>query len=278
MARSPATLRECLERLATSAAGATVTSSAPSQGSGAGGVAAPVAALEAPARDALVVDHAGITHHIGARLRLGRDPGLSVLALVHESVSRCHAQLEWSLENGSFMIRDLGSTNGTFVEGIRVHGAAPLKDRQLISCGRVHLVFLEAEPRHARPSVPSCAPPPTSLAKVLRLTLGAGGGRLALGSAEVRLGGDELALVKRLADKGQDESADPAELRGFVRTDELAVLIGAPGAAASMRQAAARQLAARVRATLRPLGALDVLEVCERRGYRLRLPVIVRFE
>jgi hypothetical protein len=45
-----------------------------------------------------------------------------------------------------------------------------------------------------------------------------------------------------------------------------------------MRQAAARQLAARVRATLRPLGALDVLEVCERRGYRLRLPVIVRFE
>ncbi|MEU8591871.1 DUF1707 and FHA domain-containing protein [Streptomyces sp. NPDC048664] len=58
----------------------------------------------------------------GARtLLIGRDPA-SGLRLCHETVSRVHAEL--SRQDGLWVLRDLGSTNGTTVNGRRVIGAA----------------------------------------------------------------------------------------------------------------------------------------------------------
>lgn len=48
---------------------------------------------------------------------LGRDPG-SLIRIDEESVSREHAQLLFT--SGGFVLRDLDSTNGTFVNGARV--------------------------------------------------------------------------------------------------------------------------------------------------------------
>lgn len=70
----------------------------------------------------------------GHPLRIGRDPG-SGLRLNHETVSRVHAELRH--QGGTWVLRDLGSTNGTTVNGRRVVGAAVVREGDQIGFGRV---------------------------------------------------------------------------------------------------------------------------------------------
>lgn len=70
---------------------------------------------------------------VGA-LRIGRDPG-SGLRLTHETVSRAHAEL--SLRDGTWVLKDLGSTNGTTVNGHRVTGSAVVRDGDQIGFGKM---------------------------------------------------------------------------------------------------------------------------------------------
>ncbi|WP_353945380.1 DUF1707 and FHA domain-containing protein [Streptomyces sp. HUAS MG91] len=67
-------------------------------------------------------------------LRIGRDPA-SGLRLSHETVSRVHAEL--SRQGGLWILRDLGSTNGTSVNGRRVIGAAVVRDGDQVGFGRM---------------------------------------------------------------------------------------------------------------------------------------------
>ncbi|MBM7173453.1 FHA domain-containing protein [Streptomyces sp. G44] len=67
-------------------------------------------------------------------LRIGRDPG-NGLRLSHDTVSRVHAEL--CRQGGMWVLRDLGSTNGTTVNGRRVTGAALVQDGDLVSFGRM---------------------------------------------------------------------------------------------------------------------------------------------
>ena len=66
----------------------------------------------------------------GGRLVLGRSPGCQ-LVFADDTVSRRHAELRFS--DGRWMLRDLGSVNGTWVNGRRVMEAevAPGDDVQL---------------------------------------------------------------------------------------------------------------------------------------------------
>ena len=70
----------------------------------------------------------------GHPLRIGRDPA-NGLRLSHETVSRVHAEL--SRQGGLWVLRDLGSTNGTSVNGRRVIGAAVVRDGDQVSFGRM---------------------------------------------------------------------------------------------------------------------------------------------
>ncbi|MEU1041226.1 FHA domain-containing protein [Streptomyces sp. NPDC005551] len=70
----------------------------------------------------------------GYPLRIGRDPA-SGLRLNHETVSRVHAEL--SRQSGLWVLRDLGSTNGTTVNGRRVIGAAVVRDGDQVAFGRM---------------------------------------------------------------------------------------------------------------------------------------------
>lgn len=65
-------------------------------------------------------------------LRIGRDPA-SGLRLSHETVSRVHAELR--RQGDLWVLRDLGSTNGTTVNGRRVIGAAVVREGDQVSFG-----------------------------------------------------------------------------------------------------------------------------------------------
>ncbi|HZF92957.1 DUF1707 and FHA domain-containing protein [Streptomyces sp.] len=71
---------------------------------------------------------------VGGSLRIGRDPA-SGLRLTHETVSRIHAEL--SRQGGMWILRDLGSTNGTVVNGRRVIGATVVREGDQVSFGQV---------------------------------------------------------------------------------------------------------------------------------------------
>ncbi|MEV6958012.1 DUF1707 and FHA domain-containing protein [Streptomyces sp. NPDC051207] len=78
----------------------------------------------------LLLPHPGTGHP----LRIGRDPA-NGLRLNHETVSRVHAEL--SRQGGMWILRDLGSTNGTMVNGRRVVGAAVVREGDQIGFGRM---------------------------------------------------------------------------------------------------------------------------------------------
>lgn len=80
----------------------------------------------------LLLPHPGSGHP----LRIGRDPA-NGLRLTHETVSRVHAELRH--QGGLWVLRDLGSTNGTTVNGRRVIGAAVVRDGDQIGFG--HMAF-----------------------------------------------------------------------------------------------------------------------------------------
>jgi hypothetical protein len=67
-------------------------------------------------------------------LSIGRAAG-SVLRLNHFTVSRAHAQLRAT--HGGWMLRDLGSSNGTWVNGRRVTGTAPVRPGDHVQFGQV---------------------------------------------------------------------------------------------------------------------------------------------
>ncbi len=68
----------------------------------------------------------------GAESMIGRSPEAAV-AIDDDTLSRRHARIRRT--HHGFQIEDLGSTNGTFVDGARVHGPRKLEDGARISLG-----------------------------------------------------------------------------------------------------------------------------------------------
>ena len=69
---------------------------------------------------------------------IGRDPGAAVY-LDHPSVSRRHALL--SVGEGGAVLEDLGSRNGTFVDGRRIGGPTDVEHGAIISVGPITLTL-----------------------------------------------------------------------------------------------------------------------------------------
>jgi pSer/pThr/pTyr-binding forkhead associated (FHA) protein len=93
----------------------------------------------------------------GERTTVGRADTNDVV-LADERVSRLHAALE--LVAGQWVVRDLGSRNGTFVDGDRVLATRPVRPGQEIRIGETALFLRRegaAEPREA--TVADQAPP-----------------------------------------------------------------------------------------------------------------------
>ena len=74
----------------------------------------------------------------GVELTLGRSAECS-LQLPVAGASRRHASIGW--RSGRVVLRDLGSTNGTFVNGERIAGEVPLASGDRIRIGGFEIVY-----------------------------------------------------------------------------------------------------------------------------------------
>lgn len=72
------------------------------------------------------------------RLTLGRDPRNDTV-IDHPLVSRFHAQIE--LQEGSWTLTDLNSSNGTFVNGKQINQKRPLRPGDTIRIGPCQFIF-----------------------------------------------------------------------------------------------------------------------------------------
>jgi ABC-type multidrug transport system ATPase subunit/pSer/pThr/pTyr-binding forkhead associated (FHA) protein len=72
-------------------------------------------------------------------ITVGRQPAPGQVVFDHPAISRRHAAFE--PVDGGIVLRDLGSTNGTFVNGVRLAGSARLKEGDRIDLGPFQLVF-----------------------------------------------------------------------------------------------------------------------------------------
>lgn len=78
----------------------------------------------------------------GDRVRIGRHPDNEV-QIDSMAVSRHHCLLERGPQGG-WTVEDLGSNNGTFVNGARVSQRAPARDGDVLSIGKFQVSFREA--------------------------------------------------------------------------------------------------------------------------------------
>ena len=109
----------------------------------------------------------------GDQITIGRD-STNEIVINDAEVSRRHARL--TFQGGKYVLEDLGSTNGTFVNGQRLAGPRVLKSGEVVSFGEQIVLVFEAtnidagatmvSPRAAAvPSVqrPIAPPPPPPL-------------------------------------------------------------------------------------------------------------------
>ncbi len=81
------------------------------------------------------------------QLVVGRSPDCDVV-VDDAAVSQKHAAILWDGRSG--LLRELGSANGTFLNGIRIGSRAVLRTGDELSFGQSHFVYLLSGELHAR--------------------------------------------------------------------------------------------------------------------------------
>jgi predicted component of type VI protein secretion system len=238
--------------------------------------------------DAWLVDGFGAAHAVAEKTTIGRshEGGLVVLAA---SVSREHAELRKT--DAGWQVRDLGSRNGTFVDGARCQGRVPLPARAVLKVGDVAMWFL-ADAVHEPVQAPAMETGSAG-GGLVRFVLQHGTSELcAVGGGDAAAGGALLAraagaeawseralpplefqLLRTLCAKAAEEAASPAAVRGCVATKQLAREL--PFQSKYANEENVRQVVRRLRGVLAEVGAEGVLAVMPGRGYYLACPVAV---
>ncbi len=110
----------------------------------------------------------------GGQAIIGREEGLEI-SLQDPEASRRHARVSW--QAGQFVIEDLGSTNGTFVNGVQITAPQMLNSGDSVGVGQTALVFQVAG---AQMGAPQYQPPaqyePVPAAAAPASEAGGGGG------------------------------------------------------------------------------------------------------
>jgi hypothetical protein len=99
-------------------------------------------------------DSSGQAHDFvldGRNVTIGRAPACTVSLPEDQLASRLHAMLHYTGEQ--YTISDLGSSNGTLVNGVLIRGATPLAEGDRITVGQHTLIYARALGAHAAASV-----------------------------------------------------------------------------------------------------------------------------
>lgn len=238
--------------------------------------------------EAWVVDGFGGAHPIAARTRIGRNHDNELIVLA-SSVSREHADLQRT--EAGWTVTDLGSRNGTFVQGARIQGSVTLPERAVLRVGDVALWFLAeivSEPVR-RPAMTTDG----TRGGLVRYQLVRGDKELCIVSTDNSasagallwrdVGADswserslaplEFQLLRALCIRAHEEAASPSTIRGCVPTKQL--VNDLPFQSKYANQENVRQVVLRLRGVLTEVGVGGLLAVAPGRGYYLASPVTV---
>lgn len=222
------------------------------------------------ATPAAFVDLWGMPHHLDAKMSVGRSIEADKLIVLDPSVSRRHAELELA---GVWTVRDLGSTQGTFVNEQRIDQPTTLRHGDRVRFGDIAMFFVDSAPRmQQRYDIPTYRLPKgqmglPEIAIQMHAPSGGGGGVAVLDGKRVQLTTPQYELVELLVQRMRGDTSKPIDARGFVALTELNRLsldVPDPG------EQHVRQLVFRVRRALINAGVGDLIEVRRNVGYRLR--------
>jgi hypothetical protein len=236
--------------------------------------------------EAWILDGFGGAHAISATSAIGRNYDCDLIILA-TSVSREHAELRCT--EARWTVRDLGSRNGTFVDGARVQGTVDLSGRARLRVGDVPLWFL-AEVVTEPPRRPAMATGGVTGGLVhyrlmrtdVELSIVVGEDETAGGAllwrpigietwAERSLAPLEFQLLRALCIRAHEEAASPSPIRGCVPTKQLVTDL--PFQSKYANQENVRQVVLRLRGVLGEVGARGLLAVAPGRGYYLACEV-----
>jgi pSer/pThr/pTyr-binding forkhead associated (FHA) protein len=220
---------------------------------------------------AALVDLWGMPHHLDAKMSVGRSIEADKLIVLDPSVSRRHAELELV---AGWTIRDLGSTQGTFVNDARIDQPTTLRHGDRVRFGDIAMFFVDSAPKlQQRYDIPTYRLPKDQIGGLPEITIalhapsGGGGGVVVLNGKRIQLTTPQYELIELLVRRMRAESNKPPDARGFVALQELNRLsldVPDPG------EQHVRQLVFRVRRALINAGVGDLIEVRRNVGYRLR--------
>lgn len=182
-------------------------------------------------------------------------------------------------------LRDLGSRNGTFVDGVRCVGSVTLPGRTVVKIGDVAMWFL-AEVVHEPIAAPAMVTGSVGGGLVRfviqraesELCIVGGGDGTAGGALLSRAAGTEawaeralppleFQLLRALCAKAMEERDSPAAVRGCVGTKQLARDL--PFQSKYANEENVRQVVRRLRGALAEVGAEGIPAVVPGRGYYL---------
>lgn len=244
--------------------------------------------IDADDAETWAVDGFGAPHAIGAKTTIGRNHEGELIVLA-SSVSREHAELKKT--DAGWTVRDLGSRNGTFVDGSRVQGRVALPGRHVLKIGDVALWFLSevrVEPLpHQSLATASVGgglvrfqitPGEIELCLVGTTDPDAGGSLLSRREGtekwnERTLAKLEYQLLRALCARATEEANMPSAVRGCVSTKQLARDL--PFQSKYANEENVRQVVRRLRQELGELGVESALAVAPGRGYYIACPVSV---
>ncbi|MEZ4403270.1 MAG: FHA domain-containing protein [Kofleriaceae bacterium] len=222
-----------------------------------------------------LIDRYGAVWALGPATVVGRVLAECDLTILHASVSATHAQLEQA-GPGRWRVVDRASTNGTYVDGVRVE-AAPLTDGARVRFGEIEFYFVD----RSMPTAPAPSGPgrtaPSRLDRIVfsaSVQLATGdrvelaqrveGGVVRIGQARVELARLEFRLLQVLAEARQ--AAPTADL-SYLTWSAVAELLEFRSYGADGENV--RELVRRVRKKLNQVGIADLIESRHGQGYRL---------
>lgn len=232
---------------------------------------------------AALIDVWGRPHRIGSPASIGRAT-TAALGILDGNVSRRHASITY--EGDQWIIGDLGSANGTVVNGRVTRGDVALADGDQIEFGPFRFFFVVDASRLpvARNLWPASKTersfdrattspfvaresPPSRVRIVFHQPTGGGGGMIEIDGKLIQLTLPQFELVKILMDRMLADQYSAAEHRGFVDATTLLARLSLDSP--EPNEDHLRQLVRRVRRALTKAHVPELIESKRGHGYRL---------